>query len=203
MPTLDPRVDAYLAGAPDFARPILTHLRALVHQAVPDAVETMKWSRPHFEHHGLLAGMSAFKAHVAFGLWRGSEVGVMRAGAEPVGSDGMGQFGHITRLEDLPDDARIVGWLREAARLNEAGPRPRREPKTAGRAIPEVPDDLQAALAATPAAADTFERFPPSHRREYLEWIVEAKRPETRARRIAQAVEWIAEGKGKNWKYER
>ena len=204
MPATDPRVDAYVAAAPDFARPILEHLRALVHRAVPDVVETMKWSRPHFEHHGLLAGMSAFKAHVAFGLWRAAEVGAGAAGADAVGTDGMGQFGRIARLEDLPPDARLVGWLQAAARLNEAGPRKRTaSPKTAARPIPEVPDDLREALAANGAARTTFEGFPPSHRREYLEWIVEAKRPETRARRVAQAVEWMAEGKGRNWKYER
>ena len=204
MPTTDPRVDAYVAAAPDFARPILEHLRALVHRAVPDAVETMKWSRPHFEHHGLLAGMSAFKAHVAFGLWRASEVGAGAAGADAVGTDGMGQFGRITRLADLPSDAQLVAWLREAARLNEAGPRRRAaNPTSASRPVPEVPDDLREALAASPAARATFEGFAPSHRREYLEWIVEAKRPETRARRVAQAVEWMAEGKGRNWKYER
>ena len=204
MPTTDPRVDAYLAAAPDFARPILEHLRALVHRAVPDAVETMKWSRPHFEHHGLLAGMSAFKAHVAFGLWRAGDVGASAAGAGAVGADGMGQFGRIGRLADLPPDERLVGWLQAAARLNEAGPRRRAaHPKTASRPIPDVPDDLRAALAANAAARATFDGFAPSHRREYLAWIGEAKRPETRARRVAQAVAWMAEGKGRNWKYER
>lgn len=202
MPTTDPRVDAYVAAAPDFARPILAHLRALVHRAVPDAVETMKWSRPHFEHHGLLAGMSAFRAHVAFGLWRATEVGATGAGADAIGTDGMGQFGRIARLDDLPPDDRLEAWLRDAARLNETGPR-RRVPRTASRPIPDVPDDLRAALAANAAARATFDGFPPSHRREYLEWIVEAKRPETRARRVAQAVAWMAEGKGRNWKYER
>lgn len=204
MPTTDPRVDAYLAAAPDFARPILAHLRALVHRAVPDAVETMKWSRPHFEHHGLLAGMSAFKAHVAFGLWRATEVGAGSAGADAVGTDGMGQFGRIARLADLPPDERLVGWLQAAARLNEAGPRRRAaSATTARRPLPDVPDDLRLALDANDAARATFDGFAPSHRREYLAWIGEAKRPETRARRVAQAVAWMAEGKGRNWKYER
>lgn len=204
MPATDPRVDAYVAVAPDFARPILAHLRDLVHQAVPDAVETMKWSRPHFEHHGLLAAMWAFRAHVAFALWRAAEVGASAAGADAVGADGMGQFGRIRRLEDLPPDERLVEWLRAAARLNEAGPRRRAAAsKATARSMPNVPGDLRAALASSAAARATFEGFPPSHRREYLEWIVGAKRPETRARRVAQAVEWMAEGRGRNWKYER
>lgn len=202
MPTTDPRVDAYVAAAPDFARPILAHLRAVVHRAVPDVVETIKWGRPHFERHGLLAGMSAFKTHVAFGLWRAAEVGAGAAGADAVGTDGMGQFGRIARLEDLPAEAMLVRWLAEAARLNEAGPR-RRGATAASRPVPEVPDDLRAALAENDAARRTFDGLAPSHRREYLEWIVEAKRPATRTRRVAQAAAWLAEGKGRNWKYER
>lgn len=223
MGTRDPRLDAYLAASADFARPILAHLRALVHEAVPDVVETIKWGMPTFEHHGIVAGMAAFKAHCAFSLWKADELAVP-LGAAAAG--GMGRFGRLTTLADLPDDAAIREVLRAlAARNASRAGRPRRAtPAAAGAAAPSAktaakatakpaarravvapptPDDLAAALAANAAAHAAFERFAPSHRREYVEWITEAKRAETRARRVAQTVEWLAEGKSRNWKYER
>lgn len=198
MGTRDPRVDAYIGKSAEFARPILTRLRDTVHAACPGVVETMKWSMPHFEYHGMLAGMAAFKEHCSFGFWRAALVlpeGVDRSG------EAMGQFGCIRTLSDLPPKRVLTRYVKRAARLNEEGikaePKPRKR-----REIP-VPDDFAAALRRSRRAAKVFDEFPPSHRREYLEWITEAKRAETRERRIAQAVEWIAEGKGRNWKYER
>ncbi|MDB5720558.1 MAG: hypothetical protein JWP15_1176 [Alphaproteobacteria bacterium] len=196
--TQDPRIDAYIAAKPDFARPILQYLREAIHAACPEVEETIKWGMPNFTYKGqILANMAAFKAHAAFGFWRSSEV-VGKTGAE---HDAMGQFGRIESLDDLPDAATLGGLIRKAAAVLDAGRAPRK-PKNPPKPAPETPDDLRAALVSSPAASATFDSFPPSCRREYVEWVVEAKRPETRAKRVAQAVEWMAEGKRRNWKYE-
>jgi uncharacterized protein YdeI (YjbR/CyaY-like superfamily) len=193
----DPRIDAYISRQADFARPILEHLRAAVHAACPEVEETVKWGMPHFLYKGqMLAGMGAFKAHATFGFWRGREV-LGETGGE---RDAMGQFGRLTSVGDLPEPPALEAVIRKAMALAEAGPKPR--PESQPKPPAETPDDLRDALAASPAAGATFEAFPPSCRREYVEWIVEAKRPETRAKRLAQAVEWMAEGKRRNWKYE-
>jgi uncharacterized protein YdeI (YjbR/CyaY-like superfamily) len=194
----DPRIDAYIAGKAEFARPILEHLREAVHGACPEVEETIKWGMPHFTHKGaMLAGMAAFKAHATFGFWRGKEV----LGDTGSDVDAMGQFGRIASLDDLPDPASLDRLIRSAIALIEAGPAPRK-PKHPPKPPPDTPEDLRRALDATPAAAAIFDGFPPSCRREYVEWVVEAKRPETRGKRIAQAVEWMAQGKRRNWKYE-
>ena len=193
----DPRIDTYIASRAEFARPILEHLRAAVHSACPEAEETMKWSMPHFTYKGeLLAGMAAFKAHATFGFWRGKEV-LGETGAE---REAMGQFGRIESLDDLPEPEVLAALIRKAAPLTDQGVRPSR--KKSAKPPVEVPEDLRRALEAAPAAATTFEGFPESCRREYVEWITEAKRQETRDKRLAQAVEWMAEGKRRNWKYE-
>jgi uncharacterized protein YdeI (YjbR/CyaY-like superfamily) len=194
----DERIDAYIARQADFARPILERIRAAVHAACPEAEETMKWSMPHFMYKGrMMAGMAAFKAHATFGFWRGKEV-LGETGAE---RDAMGQFGRLASAGDLPPDEVLQALIRKAAALNEAGPKPSR-PKQAANPGPETPADLAQALDANAPARATFDGFAPSCRREYVEWVVDAKRPETRARRVAQAVEWMAEGKRRNWKYE-
>jgi uncharacterized protein YdeI (YjbR/CyaY-like superfamily) len=194
----DERIDAYIARQADFAKPILERIRAAVHAACPEAEETMKWSMPHFMHKGrMMAGMAAFKAHATFGFWRGKEV-LGETGAE---RDAMGQFGRLASVDDLPPDDVLQALIRKAAALNDAGPKPSR-PKQAAKPGPETPADLSQALDANPAARATFDGFPPSCRREYVEWVVDAKRPETRAKRVTQAVEWMAEGKRRNWKYE-
>jgi uncharacterized protein YdeI (YjbR/CyaY-like superfamily) len=194
----DPRIDTYIAARADFARPILEHLREKLHAACPEVDETLKWGMPSFVYKGqILAGMAAFKAHATFGFWRSGEV-VGETGAE---RDAMGQFGRIASLDDLPDSETLDALIRKAVALLDSGPR-KRQPKAAPKPPPETPDDLRSALDAAPKAAATFDSFPPSCRREYVEWVVEAKRPETRAKRVAQAVEWMAEGKRRNWKYE-
>lgn len=194
----DSRIDDYIARRAEFARPMLAHLRAKVAEYCPEAEETIKWSAPAWTYRGqLLCSMAAFKQHAAFGFWRGAEVTGGGAGER----DAMGQFGRMTGMADLPGDVEIARLLAKAAALIDSGvkaPRLVKHPKPAL----ETPADFRAALDADPAAAKVFEGFPPSYRRDYLEWITEAKRAETRARRIAQAVEWIAEGKGRNWKYQ-
>lgn len=185
----DPRIDAYIAKAGEFARPILNHLRQLVHASVPGLDETIKWGFPHYTLGGKnLAGMSAFKAHAAFMIHGDGRQG-----------DAMGQFGKLTQLSDLPGDAELAAKLCAARDRMLSDERKPRKPAPAKPDIP-MPDDLAAALSAN--ARVLFDGFAPSHRREYLEWVTEAKRPETRASRIAQAAEWIAEGKKRNWKYE-
>jgi len=196
MNAVDPRIDVYIAKAQPFARPILEHVRRLMHIACPAAVETIKWGFPHFTYKDkLLAGMAAFKAHASLGLWR------MGDKAPSHGDEGMGQFGKLTRVEDLPDDATLIAYIQEAMTLIDVGASPK--PKKPPRPELPVPEELKAALAAAPAAKTTFDAFAPSHRRDYCEWIGEAKRPETREKRVAQAIEWLAEGKSRNWKYER
>jgi uncharacterized protein YdeI (YjbR/CyaY-like superfamily) len=199
MATRDPRVDAYIAKSADFARPILEHLRAVVHAACPDVEETMKWSFPHFQYKGMLCSMAAFKEHCALGFWKGSLI----LGEAGGGSDGaMGQFGRITKLGDLPSKKILVGYIKKAMELNEAGVKsPTRSKPKAPKPEAVVPDDLATALKNNPAARAAFDKFPPSHRREYIEWITEAKTAPTRARRLETAVEWMAEGKPRNWKY--
>jgi uncharacterized protein YdeI (YjbR/CyaY-like superfamily) len=198
MPKLDPRVDAYISKSAPFARPILEKLRALVHEGCPEVVETLKWSAPAFVHHGPLAQMAAFKAHCTFGFWKGKLVTESLKEHEA-----MGQFGRLTSLADLPPDAVVVAYARKAAALNESGAKLERPVKQPKHPI-AIPDDLAAELAKRKhsKARATFEASSPSHRREYLEWITEAKRPETRAKRLATTLEWLAEGKSRNWKYQ-
>jgi uncharacterized protein YdeI (YjbR/CyaY-like superfamily) len=205
MATTDPRVDAYVAKSAPFARPVLLHLRAVVHAAVPDVEETIKWGFPHFMKDGIVCSFAAFKAHCAFSLWKGRKV----LGEEASGG-AMGQFGRIASVADLPPRAELVRIVRQAAALNAPGAKaPRaaaaRAPARPRKPRPEakVPPDLAAALRKDAKARATFEGFPPSARRDYVDWIVEAKAAETRARRLAQAVAWMAEGKRRNWKYER
>jgi len=189
----DPRIDAYIAKSPGFAKPILNHLRELVRKGCPDVEETVKWSMPHFDYKGPLAGMAAFKAHCAFGFWKGSLI-------VPESKEAMGQFGGITKLADLPKDDVLVGYVRKAVQLNEQGVKVPRPLKHEKKEIP-MPADLAAALKKNTKAQATFEGFRPSYKREYLEWITEAKTEETRRKRLDTAIEWMADGKPRNWKY--
>lgn len=199
----DPRIDAYITRSAAFAQPILRDLRELVHRAVPEIEETIKWGMPTFCHGGkILCGMAAFKAHCTFGFWHRDMAAVLgKAGGQAEAA--MGSFGRITARADLPGDAALVRFIRAARKLIDDGvpSRPQPTKKTAAAAV-SVPADLAAALRANRAAARTFADFPPSHRREYVEWITDAKRPETRTRRLATTLAWLAEGKSRNWKYE-
>jgi uncharacterized protein YdeI (YjbR/CyaY-like superfamily) len=193
----DPRIDAYIEKSAEFARPILRFIREAVHKGCPDVMETMKWSSPFFTRKGILCNMAAFKEHCSLNFWRGS--GFISTSEQ---REGMGQFGKIRRVKDLPGEKVLVGYVKEAARLDEVGVKPARKvskPKPA--ATP--PDDLIALLRKNKKAAATFENFSPSHQREYVEWITEAKRAETRQQRLAQTIAWLAEGKPRHWKYQR
>ena len=200
MPSTDKRIDEQIANAPDFAQPIMRHLRTLVHTACPDAEETIKWGRPFFLHNGrMLCAIAAFKQHCGFGFFGPGMSAVMKAAKMPA-EDSAGSIGRITSLSDLPPDAQLLAWIRQAAEL-AASNAPSRAPAKPRADLP-VPRELTSALAKSPAAKKQFSSFTPGCRREYAEWITEAKRPETRDRRVAQAVEWIAEGKTRNWKYK-
>ena len=198
MGSRDDRVDAYITKSADFARPILTHLREVVHAACPDVEETMKWSFPHFMYKGMLCSMASFKEHCAFGFWKSSLIATK---GESDGEPAAGQFGRITKLSDLPSKKILSGYIKEAMKLNDAGVKPpsRSKPKSPKELV--VPDDLAGALKKNRQALAAFEKFSPSHKREYIEWITEAKTEATRTRRLETAVQWMAEGKPRNWKY--
>ncbi len=199
MGTRDPRVSAYIAGSAPFAKPILTRLRAVVHRTCPKVTETIKWGFPHFMYEGMLCSMASFTRHCAFGFWKGRLI--VRAGGVKT-KEAMGQFGRIEALADLPSKKLLANYVKQAMRINEADvaspTRSSRKPKPPVK----VPADLQKALKRHPQACAVFEAFTPSNRREYVEWLTEAKTDETRARRLATAVEWMAEGKSRNWKYQ-
>ena len=195
MPKTNPAVDKYIAKANDFARPILTRLREIVHAACPECEEVMKWSFPHFDYKGMLCSMSAFKAHCVFGFWKQDLV------VKAAGKDGaaFAQRAKFTSVAELPPKKVIAACIRIAMMLNDEGVKAERPKKEKGELI--VPADLIAALKKNKKAQATFDGFSPSHKREYVGWITEAKADETRERRLAQAIEWMAEGKSRNWKY--
>jgi uncharacterized protein YdeI (YjbR/CyaY-like superfamily) len=194
-----PAIDAYIAGRAAFARPILSHARDIVHATQPDIEEAVKWSHPAFLWKDkLVAGMAAFKGHATFGFWHGAAV----TGQMEVEDTAMGSFGRLTSLADLPPDTELAAMVRKACALIDAGVAPKHMTERKPRAELPVPPALQAALAANPKAQAAWTAFAPSHRREYCEWVGEAKREATVATRVAQTVEWLTEGRKRNWKYE-
>lgn len=197
----NPQVDAYIEKSAEFAQPILRRLRDVFLAAGPELQEVIKWGVPHFEHRGLVAGMAAFKQHVSFGFWKSKLMSDPAGILTPEAGASMCNI-KITKLSDLPSVAMLKAYIREAIKLNEEGVKAPARPR--GKAAEVlVPADFKKALKTHRAAADHFESMSNSHRREYVEWIEEAKKPETRARRLAQALAQLAEGKSKNWKYER
>ncbi len=201
----NPKVDAYIAKAQPFAQPILTHIRETRPQGLPEVEEAIKWSMPFFTIRGVILGhMAAFKQHCALGLW-GPEMNAILNADGLHSENGMGSLGKITSLKDLPPDKQLLGYYRHAAALILNGERTKslvRPEKKAPKPAPTVPPELTAALKKNKTAAKVFDAFSASCKREYTDWINEAKRPETKEKRITQAVEWIAEGKQRNWKYQ-
>lgn len=194
----DERIDAYIARARPFAQPILNHVRARVHAALPEVEETLKWGAPAFLHDGkILLMMAAFKAHAVLNFWRGQDLR-----EEASSKQAMGQFGKLMSVSDLPADEELGALIQRAANLCNAAPRPRtlkHQPKAPAPMHPDFAEALEQA----PTAKANFEGFSPSCRREYVDWIAEAKRDETRKKRIATAVAWLGEGKKRHWKYEK
>ena len=197
MGSRDTRVDAYIAKSNDFAKPILTYLRDLVHTSCPVVEVTMKWSFPHFMYKGMLCAMASFKEHCSFGFWKDSLV--VENGGEA--EEGAGSFGRLTKLSDLPSKKILTGYIKKAVKLNEDGIKRPAPPKPKAPKEVVVPDELAKVLKGNAAARATFEKFSPSHKREYIAWITEAKTEATRTKRLQTAIEWMAEGKPRNWKY--
>ena len=197
-----PKIDDYITRSATFAQPILKHLRSLVHRACPGVEEKMKWSFPHFDYKGMMCSMAAFKGHCAFTFWKGDLLQDPENFLDKSRSDSMGQLGRITSLSDLPPDDVMTGFIKEAMRLNDENIKLPAKPKTKAKKELEIPDWFMAALKKNSRALASFEGFNYSHRKEYLEWVTEAKREETRDKRMQQTIEWLAEGKSRNWQYE-
>jgi uncharacterized protein YdeI (YjbR/CyaY-like superfamily) len=196
----DKRIDTYILKSADFAKPVLNHLRKLVHEACPFAEETIKWGFPHFDYKGMMCSMAAFKQHCAFGFWK---TALMKDAKEMMGQNeyAMGHLGKIKSLTDLPPDKKITAWIKEAMKLNDDDVKlPERKRSVLPKEI-EIPDALQKVFNKNKAAATAFNNLSPSHKREYIEWINEAKTEETKNKRVATTVEWLKEGKSRNWKY--
>jgi uncharacterized protein YdeI (YjbR/CyaY-like superfamily) len=202
MAKKDPRVDAYINKSADFAKPVLKHFRELIHKTCPDVEEKMKWSFPHFDYlDGPMASMASFKQHCAIGFWKAS---LMKSGKELVDNAksevSMGHLGRITSVKDLPKDTVIVKYIREAMKLNKEGiklsnAKPGKKKKL------EIPDYFMKALSKNKKALKTFEGFNHTNKKEYVTWVTGAKTEATRDSRLAIALEWMGEGKIRNWKY--
>jgi len=203
MGNRDPRIDAYISNAAPFAQPILNHLRELVHAACPSVEETWKWSFPNFDYKGsILCSMAAFKQHCTFGFFKASLMSDPHGILNTIGKTAMGQLGKIKDLKDLPKDKILKEYIKEAMKLNEAGVKISK-PKVVKTTELDTPDYLVKALKENKAAHAAFEAFPPGKRKEYIEWLEGAKTEATREKRLATAIEYISEGKGLNWKYQK
>jgi uncharacterized protein YdeI (YjbR/CyaY-like superfamily) len=203
MEKFDPRIDAYIEKSADFAKPILRHIRQVVHQASPLITETVKWGMPFFDYKGPVCMMAAFKQHLGFGFWKASRLNdpdhLLQGSDEEAAA---GSFGRIATLSDLPSDKALMGFVQQMITINESGIKESKKP-SAPKAELAMPADFDQLLRGKLAAMDNYEKFSPSKKREYLEWFEEAKSEATREKRMQQALEWIAEGKSRNWKYQK
>jgi uncharacterized protein YdeI (YjbR/CyaY-like superfamily) len=200
--TKDKRIDAYVAKSQEFAQPILNHLRKLIHRAIPEVEETIKWGMPFFDYKGPLCNIAAFKQHVVFSFWKGELLKDANSVLQPRAADGgsaMGHFGKITSLNDLPADKVIIDLIVEAKKLNDDGVKS--ASKKATIKILDIPDYFIKALETNNKALITFEGFSYTNKKEYVEWVTEAKTEKTRNQRLTTAIEWMGEGKVRNWKY--
>ena len=194
----DPRVDDYIEKSAEFARPILKYLRRVVHLGCPQVEETIKWSVPHFDYKGIMCGMAAFKNRCVFGFWKAD---LIFPDGKPAKDEAKGHFGRITSLVDLPPEKTLIGYVQKAADLNKAGVKLPARPKSNKKPHAKVPVYFTAALKENPKARTTFKKLSPSHQREYVEWVSEAKRDQTREQRLKTSISGLAEGKPRNWKY--
>lgn len=201
MPKTEKQIDAYISKSADFAKPILNHLRKLIHQACPDVEEKIKWGFPHFDYKGIMCSMAAFKKHCSFGFWKAKLMEDYAKKLQPVGETAMGHFGRITKMSDLPNDKILTSYIKEAVKLNEQGVKLPPKPKSKEKKELVFPKYFTDALKKNKKALAIFENFSYSNKKEYVEWITEAKTEETRNTRLKTAVEWMGEGKIRNWKY--
>ena len=201
----DKRIDTYIKKAQPFAQPILTHLRELVHKACPEVEETIKWGMPSFDYKGPFCHMASFKQHCVFGFWKDKLIedkhGFLQVRSSE-GGEAMGNLGRITSPEDLPADKIMLDYIKQAKKLNDEGVKLPAKPAKEKKEL-EIPDYFINALKRNKKAFETFNNFSYSHKKEYLQWITEAKTEATREKRITTAIEWMTEGKGRNWKYEK
>ena len=198
----DKRVDDYISKSAAFAKPVLNHIRQLVHTGCPQVEETIKWGFPNFDYKGVFCSMAAFKEHCSFGFWKAAimkDAEKLKANQESA----MGHLGKIKSIDDLPSDKILISYIKEAARLNDEGVKLPPRNKSVEKKELIIPEYFTKPLSKNKKASQAFEAFSPSHKKEYVEWITEAKTEETRNKRMATALEWIAEGKGRNWKYEK
>jgi uncharacterized protein YdeI (YjbR/CyaY-like superfamily) len=205
MAKTDKRIDAYIEKAKPFAQPILKHLRELVHEGCPGVEETVKWGMPSFEYKGPFFSMAAFKQHAVFGFMKSELINDPKGYLQERkahGGEAMGHGGRIESMKDLPPDRVMLDFIKQAKRLNDEGIKVTKKPAAPKKDL-EVPDYFMAAIAKNKDALRTFEAFSTSNKREYVDWITEAKSEATREKRMETAVEWIAEGKIRNWKYMR
>ena len=202
MPATDPRIDAYIDKKADFAKPILKHIRQLVHKACPDVQETIKWGMPFFDYkESTMCAMSAFKEHCSFMFWKAKLMKDPEKILQVAERHAMGNFDRVTSLKDLPSDKILIAYIKEAAKLNEENIKLPARKKVAIAEL-KTPVDFAAALKKNKKAQNVFENFTPGKKKEYIEWVTEAKTDATKFKRIETAVEWIAEGKVRNWKYQ-
>jgi uncharacterized protein YdeI (YjbR/CyaY-like superfamily) len=204
MSAYNKSIDAYIAKSAGFAQPILNHLRELIHTTCPDVEEKMKWSMPFFDYKGeMMCHMASFKQHCAFGFWKGAIMKdpVLRETA--AAEEAMGHLGRITSLKDLPSDKKITSWIKEAMALNDNGIKLPPKPKAAATKETATPDYFVKAIAKNKTAKKFWDAFTPGKKKDYVVWITEAKTEDTRNKRMETAVEWIAEGKARHWKYEK
>ncbi|MEO6720779.1 MAG: YdeI/OmpD-associated family protein [Ferruginibacter sp.] len=198
----DKAIDAYILKSADFAKPILLHIRELVHSACPEVEEKIKWSFPHFDYKNeMMCSMAAFKQHCAFGFWKASLMKDPMLVENAKSESAMGHLGRITSLKDLPPDKKIIGYIKEAMDLTDRGIKLPAKPKAEKTEL-EIPDYFIKALNTNKKAKTVFENYAYSHKKEYLEWITEAKTEATRNKRMETALGWMAEGKSRHWKYK-
>lgn len=201
MSQKDAQIDLYISKSAEFAKPILVHLRKLVHTACPDVEEKMKWSFPHFDYKGMMCSMASFKQHCAFSFWKAPLMKDKTLVRNDESESAMGHYGKITSLKNLPSDKKIIAHIKDAMMLNEVGIKPSPKKVIAAKKEAVIPDFFLKQLKKNKNAFTTFENFSPSHKREYVEWITEAKTEGTKNRRMETAIEWMSEGKPRNWKY--
>ena len=199
----DKRVDEYISKSADFAKPILKHLRSLVHQACPDVEETIKWSFPHFDYNGIMCSMASFKNHCAFTFWKASLISDTNGIFVGESEGGMGDLGKISSMKDLPDDEILIRYIQEAVRLNVVNIKVKKIKKTVDPKALVIPEEFAILLDKNKKARKSFTDFSPSHQKEYISWITEAKTEATKIKRMNSAIEMLSEGKSRNWKYEK
>ncbi len=198
--TYNPLIDAYIEKANPFAQPILLHLRELVHEVCMDVEEKVKWGMPFFDYKGPMCMMAAFKQHCTFGFWKYTLMKDLNisTNVETI----HGNLGKILNMKDLPSDKKMKALIKKAMQINDDGLKIIKA-NPAPQKVVEVPANVMTAIKKNKLALATFTAFSPSHKREYINWITEAKTEATKEKRITQMIEWLEEGKDRNWKYRK